>query len=64
MAIGGGSMLVALLSVGVSAAVLPIMLVLFGVGFVLFVVSAALHDRVSERPPSTDGFPHITDLDL
>ncbi len=62
MATGGVVMLAALLSAAVTATIVPMMVVLVGVGFVLFVFGAALHDRGSERPPPSNGFQHITDI--
>lgn len=62
MATGGVVMLAALLSAAITATIVPIMVVLVGVGFVLFVFGAAFHDRGSERPPPSNGFQHITDI--
>jgi hypothetical protein len=62
MAMGGILILAALLSAAVAATIDPIMVVLVGVGFVLFAFGAALHDRGSQRPPSSNGFQHITDI--
>lgn len=64
MSAGGLMLVAALLGVGVAGTVSVTMMVLAGFGFVLFVAGAALHDRGSVRPPPTDGFQHITDLDL
>jgi len=64
MSAGGLMLVAAMIGVGVAGTVSASMLVLAGFGFVLFVAGAALHDRRSARPSSTDGFRHITDLDL
>jgi len=63
VAMGTGGVTVAvLLSAAVTATVVPIMVMLFGCGFVLFIFGAALHDRGSARPPPSNGFRHITDI--
>jgi hypothetical protein len=62
MGTGGVVILAALLSAAVTATIDPIMVVLVGVGLVLFGFGAALHDRGSQRPPPSNGFHHITDI--
>jgi hypothetical protein len=59
MITGGIMLLVALVSVAVAEGVSPLTLTAAGVGLLLFVVGALLHDQGIHRPPPGSNYPRI-----